>query len=208
MLAAALESIGSDERLFAPLVEMHVRNLMWGLHRPQDALSVLHDMRAAARDEKTSNELVAEEGMVLSYGGRPLEALDVLGALDRRRTSAGVGDRRDRGGARTHRDGPVQPSHRRGGRRLRRPHPARRAHRDGPSARASQLQGRRARLPRDASTSRSDLALRCYADVPRDAPPNAALWFVTRLGRNAMVQGKLETAAAMARRRRGTVRTA
>ena len=38
-------------------------------------------MRGRARDETTTNELVAEEGMVLSYAGRPLEALAVLGGL-------------------------------------------------------------------------------------------------------------------------------
>ncbi len=40
----------------------------------------------------------------------------------------------------------------------------------------------------------STLAARCYANVPRDAPANAALWFVVRLGRNAMLQGQLDTA--------------
>ena len=92
VLATALDSIGSDDRLFAPLVEMHVRNLMWGLHSPGDALSALaRDASCASRTRTTSNELVAEEGMVLSYGGRPLGGPRGARRAHRRRASRGHG---------------------------------------------------------------------------------------------------------------------
>jgi ATP/maltotriose-dependent transcriptional regulator MalT len=193
VLAAALQSIGSDERLFAPLVEMHVRNLMWGLHHPDHALSVLHDMRARARDENTSNELVAEEGMVLSYSGRPLEALDVLGALTddvhpRAWVIAAIAAEpaliaTGQFSSAIEVGNDAYDDHTRLGEHIAmaRPH-----------VHLSFKVDALAYLGRFDESSA--LALECYAAIPRDAPANAALWFVTRLGRNAMVVGQLETA--------------
>jgi ATP/maltotriose-dependent transcriptional regulator MalT len=193
VLEAALDLIGSDERLFAPLVEMHVRNLMWGLHRPDDALSTLRTMRARVTDETTASELIAEEGMVLSYGGRPLEALAALGAIsddvharawviaaiaaEPALIATGQFSRAIEVGDGAH-DDHIRLSEQIA---MARPH----VHL---SCKVEAL----AYLGRlDEST---ELALRCYGDVPRDAPPNAALWFVVRLGRNAMVRGQLEAA--------------
>ena len=130
----------------------------------------------------------------------------MLGALTDGVHRAGMGDRRDRRRARTHRHGPVQPRHRRGRRCLRRPHPARRAHRDGPSACASELQGRRARAISGASTSRP--TSRCAATPTSHGTrrptrrsgswsgSGATRWCGTARGR-----------AAMARRRRSPVRS-
>ena len=88
VLTEAISLVESDDRVFAPLVEMTVRNLMWGLHRTDAALALLRDMRDRTSDQVIRNELVAEEGMVLSYSGRPVEALAVLGRAHRRRASA------------------------------------------------------------------------------------------------------------------------
>ena len=80
VLEEALPLVAPGDRLFAPLVEMAVRNLTWGLHRP-DARSRLRDMRDGTTDDGVRNELIAEEAMVLSYSGRPVEALAVLEGL-------------------------------------------------------------------------------------------------------------------------------
>jgi ATP/maltotriose-dependent transcriptional regulator MalT len=193
VLAHALDRVETDDSLFAPLVEMQVRNLMWGLHRPDDALSVLRAMRGRARDETTANELIAEEGMVLSYAGRPLDALEVLGGLtdnvhsrawviaaiaaEPALIATGKFDRAIEVG-----DGALD-DHTRLSEHIAMARPD--VHQ---SFRVEAL----AYLGRLEESSA--LAARCYEKIPRDAPANAALWFVVRLGRNAMLRGQLETA--------------
>ena len=90
VLTAALERVDrADARLFAPLVEMQVRNLMWGLQRADEAAATLQSYQDSATDAATRVELVAEEAMLLAYTGRPLDTLallDDLGEVDQLRT--------------------------------------------------------------------------------------------------------------------------
>jgi ATP/maltotriose-dependent transcriptional regulator MalT len=193
VLTEAIDLVESGDRVFAPLVEMAVRNLVWGLQRPDAALALLKNMRDRTSDSVIRNELVAEEGMVLSYSGRPAEALAVLGALTddvhprawviaaiaaepaliatgQFARAIAVGD----GAYEDH----VQLSE----------HIAMASPRVHMSFQVEAL-GYLGRL--DESTA---LATRCYESIPVDAPANAALWFVVRLGRNAMLRGQLQTA--------------
>jgi ATP/maltotriose-dependent transcriptional regulator MalT len=193
VLSAALGLVATDDRLFAPLVEMHVRNLMWGMQRPDDALSVLRDMRERAMDNVTRAELAAEEGMVLSYTGRPREALNVLQEVDdsvharawviaaiaaepaliatgKYEIAIAVGDS-------AYEDHSRLSEH---------------------FALADSDVHRMFRVEALAALGRleesSALAMACYENTRRDAPANTPLWFVVGLGRNAMLQGRLETA--------------
>ncbi|HET6953278.1 MAG TPA: LuxR family transcriptional regulator [Acidimicrobiales bacterium] len=194
VLAAALGAVERDDtRLFTPLAEMQVRNLMWGLQRPADATATLAALRDSAGDPAVRIELAAEEAMILSYSGRPLEALallDGLGRLDdlRARVIAAIAAQPaliatgqferaiDVGGA-------AYGDHRRLG-----DHAAM----AGPGVHLI------FRIQALASSGRlaesSSLALRAYEAIPREAPANAALWFVVSLGRNALLAGRLEAA--------------
>ena len=193
VLTEAISLVESDDRVFAPLVEMTVRNLMWGLHRTDAALALLRNMRDRTSDQVIRNELVAEEGMVLSYSGRTAEALAVLGVLtddvhpargssppsrpslrSSRRGSSSAPSRSVEGAYEDH----VQLSEHIA---MARPHVHMSFH-----VEALAYLGRL-----DESTA---LATRCYENIPVDAPANAALWFVVRLGRNAMLRGQLHTA--------------
>jgi DNA-binding CsgD family transcriptional regulator/tetratricopeptide (TPR) repeat protein len=194
VLAAALDTIAPDDtRLYAPLAEMQVRNLMWGLQRPADATATLATLRARATDPATREELVTEEAMILAYSGHPVDALallDDLGEVEgpRARVIAAIA---------------AQPALIAVGRFERAIDVGRRAYDDhkrlgdhaamaGPGVHLIfriQALAAAGRLG-DSST----LAARAYETIPREAPPNAALWFVASLGRNALLTGHLDTA--------------
>lgn len=194
VLAAALARVEpGDARLFAPLVEMHVRNLMWGLQRQAEAAATLATLRDRAVDPSTRVELLAEEAMILSYSGRPLDALALLDDL------GDVSDLRARVIAAI----AAQPALIATGQFERAMEVGRLAYDDhrrlgdhaalaGPGVhlifrvQALTSAGRLAES--------SSLAARAYEKIPREAPPNAALWFVVSLGRNAMLSGRLATA--------------
>ena len=64
--------------LLIHIIEVHTRNLMWGLMRPDDALE--HGRLALRRleDHPAAAELVLNEAMLLTYSGRPLEIVSLL----------------------------------------------------------------------------------------------------------------------------------
>ena len=66
-----------DDPLRVPLVAMRVRNLIWGLQRPDEALRVNRAARDRIEDPAAREELTADEAMVLTFSGRPVEALAV-----------------------------------------------------------------------------------------------------------------------------------
>ncbi|MET0460316.1 MAG: LuxR C-terminal-related transcriptional regulator [Ilumatobacteraceae bacterium] len=70
-----------DERIDVQLVALRVRNLMWGLQRPDDALAVNRAAREEAIDPDVVDELVTDEALTLLHSNRPDEALLALSAM-------------------------------------------------------------------------------------------------------------------------------
>ena len=64
-----------------PLVALRVRNLNWGLQRPDDALAVNRDARETITDPLLVDELITDEAVTLLYSSRPDEALLALSAM-------------------------------------------------------------------------------------------------------------------------------
>jgi len=194
VLTAALAGADcNDVGLYAPLVEMQVRNLMWGLQRAEEAAATLVAFRERTSDAATREELDAEEAMLLSYTGRPLDALAVFEGLGeigglRARVIAAIA---------------AQPALIAIGQFERAVELGRQAYEDhrrlgdhvalaGPGVHVIfRIQALSAAGQLEASSS---LAMRAYERLPRDAAPNAGVWFVASLGRNAMLTGQLETA--------------
>ena len=193
VLASALEAVDGDDSLFAPIVEMQVRNLMWGLHRGDDALALLRMMRDRTQDVTVRAEFVAEEAMALAYSGKPLAALGVLEHLDdaappRAKVIAAIAaepallmtGRCEEADALSQR---ALEEHRRLNQHVAMAEPG------------VHLSFRVQALTNKGRLDESNaLARRCYERIPLDAPPNNALWFVMALGRNALLAGQLDTA--------------
>ena len=99
LLAACPIVPAMAEPLAVRLTAIRVRNLMWGLHRADEALQV----NRAARDVLTStdsiDELVTDEALTLVHSNRPGQALQALEQM-----SAEPAPRRSRPAR--HRDGP------------------------------------------------------------------------------------------------------
>ena len=74
----------ADDRLAVHLVALRVRNLMWGLQRPADALAVNRDARERVDDAELLDELVTDESLTLLYSNRPDDALAALDAMSGR----------------------------------------------------------------------------------------------------------------------------
>jgi DNA-binding CsgD family transcriptional regulator len=189
VLAAALAVVPDDSPLFGPLVEMQVRNLMWGLRRPDEAMSVLKTMQQRARDESTRRELRAEEASVLSYTGRPLEGLASLRGIGddvegRTRVIAAVAAapallataRCEDALALTERS---LEEHLRLGDHAGMPGPA-----------IHLIFRIQALTDAGRMAESTALAEATYRQIPPRAPPGA-VWFVVGLGRNALLTGKL-----------------
>jgi ATP/maltotriose-dependent transcriptional regulator MalT len=78
--AARLAADGDDD-LTVPITEIRSRNLMWGLLRWDEALEVNRAVRDRLPDPTGVEELTLNEALLLSYCGRPVEALAVLAPL-------------------------------------------------------------------------------------------------------------------------------
>ena len=78
VLAAAEEAAADDDALLVPITEIRTRNLMWGLLRPDEALAVNGDVRERLRHRPGVGELTLNEALLLTYSGRPVDALAVL----------------------------------------------------------------------------------------------------------------------------------
>jgi DNA-binding CsgD family transcriptional regulator len=63
------------------LVALRVRNLMWGLQRPDDALAVNREARELVTDDAVLDELVTDEALTLHHANHPDEALLALSAM-------------------------------------------------------------------------------------------------------------------------------
>ena len=81
----------ADETDRVRLVAIRVRNLMWGLDRADEALAVNRATCADISDDEGRAELVADEAMVLAFGGHPADALAVLDVHEPGGPRTGVG---------------------------------------------------------------------------------------------------------------------
>ncbi|MET1003215.1 MAG: LuxR C-terminal-related transcriptional regulator, partial [Acidimicrobiia bacterium] len=75
----AAAAIGDPLRTF--IAEMRSLNLMWGLHRHADALTVNRTAQSEAEDPAAAVELALWEATLLTYSGQPRAALAVLEAV-------------------------------------------------------------------------------------------------------------------------------
>jgi DNA-binding CsgD family transcriptional regulator len=81
VLTAAQAATTDDDQLLVYITEIHSRNLMWGLLRHDEALAVNDAARARVRDPAGRAELTLNEGLLLTYSGRPRDSLEVLGKV-------------------------------------------------------------------------------------------------------------------------------
>ena len=81
VLAAAAAVAADDDPLLAHIVEIRSRNLMWGLFRADDALEANGLACDRVSDPVGKEELLLNKAMVLTYAGRPLDALAVLAPI-------------------------------------------------------------------------------------------------------------------------------
>jgi DNA-binding CsgD family transcriptional regulator len=70
-----------DQHLDVKLVALRVRNLMWGLQRPEQALAINREARQRISDRALLDELVTDEALTLHHSNRPDDALAALSAM-------------------------------------------------------------------------------------------------------------------------------
>ena len=75
---SAAQATAADDQLLVYLTEIHTRNLMWGLGRHAEALAANDAARSRLGDEAGRAELTLNEGLLLTYSGRPADSLAVL----------------------------------------------------------------------------------------------------------------------------------
>ena len=78
VLAAAEASADDGDELLVHIAEIRSRNLMWGMGRHEEALEVNRNARVRLGDLQGAEELTLNEAMLLTYSGRPADALVVL----------------------------------------------------------------------------------------------------------------------------------
>jgi DNA-binding CsgD family transcriptional regulator len=82
VLAEAEPLAVDDVDLFVTIVSLRCLNLMWGLHRRDDALADSRAARERLGAHPAAVALVINEATLLTYSGRPQQALDALASLD------------------------------------------------------------------------------------------------------------------------------
>jgi DNA-binding CsgD family transcriptional regulator len=193
VLAAAGAAAADGDPLLVHIVEIRARNLMWGLFRADEALEVARLACARVSDPAGKEELDLNDAMVLTYAGRPLDALAVLDEL-----SAPTSRR-----ARSLRALAEVPALVATGRCATAVEAAGRAY-----AEQSELPDQIAiadpgthvltQVYGLAECGRLDdaveLATFAYAAVPATAPPDGLMWLSHQLGRCALLRGQVATA--------------
>ena len=81
VLAAASSSAQDGDPLLVHIVEIRSRNMMWGLFQADEALEISRLACSRISDPASKEELDLNDAMVLTYAGRPLDALAVLASL-------------------------------------------------------------------------------------------------------------------------------
>ena len=193
VLAAASSSAADGDPLLVQIVEIRSRNLMWGLFRADEALEVARQACARVNDPAGKEELDLNDAMVLTYAGRPLDALAVLAPL-------GLPTSRRARSLRALAEVPALVA-------------------TGRCATAVEAAGRafaeQSELPDQiaiadpgthvlmqvyglAECGRLDdaveLATAAYEAIPATAPPDGLMWLSHQLGRCALLRGQVATA--------------
>ena len=81
------QGLPSSEQVALRLAVMRAKNAQWGLCRPEAALAINADARAAITSPPLADELVTDEASILTFSGRPdlaLAVLDRIAGHDRR----------------------------------------------------------------------------------------------------------------------------
>jgi DNA-binding CsgD family transcriptional regulator len=81
ILGEAVAGATDDDPLLVYLVELRARNLMWGLLGDEEALVVNASGRDRLTEARALEDLTLNEALLLTYSGRPGDALTVLNAL-------------------------------------------------------------------------------------------------------------------------------
>jgi ATP/maltotriose-dependent transcriptional regulator MalT len=175
------------------IIEMRSRNLMWGLLRYDEAAEISAAARRQFADGPGAEELALNEALLLTYSGRPADALAVLGPVD------SLGGPR----ARAMRAIAAIPALLVTGRCQTAVDAAAEAFAEqselpnqiaipGPGVHIINQIWALAECGRLAEAS--GLAAAAYAATPATAPPDALMWFSQQLGRTALLSGQVETA--------------
>jgi DNA-binding CsgD family transcriptional regulator len=75
VLSEAIDTAADDDPLLVYLLETRARNLMWGLSREDEALLVNGSGHDRVADPRAREDLALNEALLLTYSGRPAEAL-------------------------------------------------------------------------------------------------------------------------------------
>jgi DNA-binding CsgD family transcriptional regulator len=81
VLATAEAATDVDDELYVLVAGMRYLNLMWGLNRSDEALSANAVARQRVGDRPGATALAVIDGMLLTYSGRPRQALELLSGL-------------------------------------------------------------------------------------------------------------------------------
>jgi DNA-binding CsgD family transcriptional regulator len=81
VMSQAADLADDDDPLLVYVLEMRSRNLMWGLLREGEALMVNSSGRDRLSDARALEDLTLNEALLLTYCGRPADALAVLQSL-------------------------------------------------------------------------------------------------------------------------------
>jgi DNA-binding CsgD family transcriptional regulator/tetratricopeptide (TPR) repeat protein len=190
----ATEAVTSEDHpLLIHIIEVHTRNLMWGLMRPDDALE--HGRLALRRleDHPAAAELVLNEAMLLTYSGRPLEIVSLLESVPP------LVEPRARA-MRAHAELPALVAIGRSVTAAEGALAAFAEQRQIPDeiALASPEVHMITRMYALAESGRlrdaSELAANAYDATPPSAPPDAFIWLSQQRGRCALLMGQVDTA--------------
>ena len=193
VLSDAEAGLAADDPLFAMVAEQRALNLLWGLHRHDEALAANRAARDRATDAETIDEFDRWEAVLLNFSGRPRDALaklDGLGESDRPRARtlhavaevpALVSTGRSETAARLARAAFAEHSQLPPQMAIAEPglHVIYEIHADTESG--ALLEGH-------------ELAQRVYEFMEATAPPAGGMWITYLLGRSALLMGKPATA--------------
>ena len=193
VLTAAEASVTDADPLLVHITEIRSRNLVWGLFRGDEALAVNRSARDRLGDGPGVEELTLNEASLLSYCGRPLDALALLESMPH------TADPR----ARALRAMAEVPALVATGRCATGAATAVRAYAEqmelpdqialpGPDVHIGNQIHALTECGRlnDAAA----LATAAYEATPSTAPPDALVWLSHQLGRCALLSGRVETA--------------
>ena len=193
VLQAAEAAAADDDALLVPIIELHTRNLMWGLSKPTEALEHNRAARDRLSGHPSRSELTLNEAMLLTYSGRPLDILSVLESADPPR------DARERS-LRAHAELPALVAI---GKCATAAEEALRAFAEQrdlpdqiaiPTPEVHLITRMYALAECGRLAEASALASGAYQAMPPSAPPDAFMWLAQQQGRCALLSGQVETA--------------